>query len=110
MSRLPGPTRSMVGKTLVAVEVETVTGADQVWPWSRLTAKRILTLPPSNSPQATYTLPRLSTLTGSKFHSVSKAEPVLPVPGIEKTLQVSPRSSDRATPTPPPAAPPFWRL
>src|SRR5436190_18383688 len=110
MSTRPGPTRSNVGKTLDAVVVETVTGLLHVAPWSLLTEKRIATLPPFfTSPHVTYTFPSESTFTGWKFHSVSNAEPVEPVPGIGVCVHVSPWSSERATPTPPPAAP-FCRL
>src|SRR5438046_741503 len=104
MSTRPGPTRSSVGKTLDAVVVETVTGLVHVAPWSLLAEKRIATLPPFfTSPHVTYTFPSESTFTGWKFHSVSNADPVEPVPGLGVCVHVSAWSSERATPTPPPA-------
>ena len=77
----------MVGKVLVWVDVETVTGRLQVTPWFfeyayRMATPRVATpleSMPWPSPQSTYTLPSESTLMGAKLYSVSKALPVLPV-------------------------------
>src|SRR5438034_1047723 len=82
---------------------------------SPLDAKRMATPFGVVSPHATYSVPLLSTFTGRKFHSVSKADPVLPVLGTLRLVQVRPApwpsaaGAEREIPTPPPLPPPFWR-